>query len=87
MNNDKLAVFNETKLTILKLLNNCDDFLCGCDLIDKLDIQKNLLSYHIKTLEELGYIQENRCGRRKRYSIAPESADKVKRILDLIEII
>lgn len=80
---EKLAVFNETRLTILRSLYECEK--CGCDLVDILDIPKNLLSHHIKTLINFGYIQEDRCGRKKRYSIREDSVDKVNNILETVE--
>jgi DNA-binding transcriptional ArsR family regulator len=79
-----LLIFNEKKLQILELLLNCDDNLCGCDLLETMDIPKNLLSYHIKTLIEQGYVQENRCGRQKKYSIRPESLNNLKSIFEVI---
>lgn len=84
---NKLQLFSSARLNILQALLNCDDYLCGCNLINELDIPKNLLSYHIKTLIDLGYIKEVKCGRNKRYSIRPESEDKVKQIFNLLKII
>jgi DNA-binding transcriptional ArsR family regulator len=82
-----LQVFNENKLLILQFLFNCTDITCGCDLIEELNIPKNLLSYHIKQLEELGMIEESRCGRRKQYKIKTYSKAKVKKILEAVELI
>ena len=90
MNNklDKtLSVFNENKLLILKNLFHCQDHLCGCDLVDSLDLPKNLLSYHIKGLRELGYIEETKCGKSKQYRICGDKEQKVKQILELTELI
>ena len=85
--NDKLSLFNESRILILKTLFECDDYMCGCDLVGKLDIPKNLLSYHIKELSRLGYIQEKRCGKNKRYSLTADLRPKVDQILSLLEII
>ncbi len=82
-----LSVFNENKLLILKCLYECDDFLCGCDLVEKMDLPKNLISYHIGKLEELGYIEATRCGRNKNYQIAAKKRRKVQQILVLVELI
>lgn len=82
-----LAVFNENKLLILKLLYECDDFLCGCDLVDKLVLPKNLVSYHVARLEDLGLIESVRCGRNKNYRIKDASRSKVEKILDVTELI
>ena len=82
-----LIVFNKNKLLILKYLFECGDFLCGCDLIEKIDIPKNLLSYHIKQLEGLGYIEDVKCGTRKQYRLATSKKNKVKKILEVTELI
>jgi DNA-binding transcriptional ArsR family regulator len=84
---DILAVFNENKLLILKNLYGCDDFLCGCDLVDKLKIPKNLLSYHIKQLKDLGYIEETRCGKNKQYRISAYKENNIRKILEITELI
>lgn len=87
MLSDKLSLFNESRILILKSLFECDDYMCGCDLVGRLDMPKNLLSYHIKELSRLGYIEERRCGKTKRYSLTADSRPKVDQILNLLEII
>ncbi|MDD3647538.1 MAG: ArsR family transcriptional regulator [Candidatus Dojkabacteria bacterium] len=72
---------------ILKSLYKCRDNICGCDLIEKLDIPKNLLSYHMKTLRDGGLIEEMRCGNRKNYVIRKEKVKFVRKILQVIELI
>jgi DNA-binding transcriptional ArsR family regulator len=83
----RLLVFNENKLLILQSLYNCPNTICGCDLVSKLAIPKNLLSYHIKQLTELGLIEEAKCGRKKQYKIRASASDKVYKILDVTELI
>ncbi len=82
-----LAVFNENKLMILKRLYECDDFMCGCDLVQQLDLPKNLISYHVTMLEDLGFIEAIRCGRNKNYRVKNTSRGKVKKILEVTELI
>jgi DNA-binding transcriptional ArsR family regulator len=84
---DIISVFNKNKLLILLDLYECSDFLCGCDLVEKHSIPKNLLSYHIGQLRELGYIEEVRCGNKKQYRIASGKEDKVQKILEITELI
>jgi ArsR family transcriptional regulator len=85
---DKLAVFDENKLMILKILLECkNNDICGCDLIERLELPKNLLSYHMKILTQLGYVQESRCGRKKNYSIKEDRKEQVKAILKVTELI
>ena len=80
-------LFNENKLLILNSLYKCRDDVCGCDLVDKLDIPKNLLSYHIKTLRDKGFIREVKCGNRKHYTVDPKKEKTVKKVLEIVELI
>ena len=82
-----LNLLDESKLFILREIYNCADPLCGCDLVDRMDVSKNLLSYHIRLLREAGYLEETRCGRKKNYRIAPERRAKVAQILTTVELI
>lgn len=82
-----ISLFNESKLMILKALYKCKEDVCGCDLVEKLKIPKNLLSYHIKTLRESGFIEEKKCGKMKNYQITKENLDKVEEILKVVELI
>lgn len=82
-----LTIFNENKLLILKSLFTCSDYLCGCDLAEEIGIAKNLLSYHIKSLEELGYIEDVKCGTKKQYRLVSIRKDKIRKILEITELI
>lgn len=78
-----LWLFDKNKLSILYVLLNCkeEENFCGCDLVEKLDIPKNLLSYHIKQLREAGLIGEKKCGRNKNYFIEDKSRIFIEEIL------
>lgn len=81
-------LLNQNKIRILHAVYRCSETgLCGCDLVEKLDIPKNLLSYHIKSLRTAGFIEEARCGRFKKYQIRKAKIKEIKQILELIEII
>jgi len=82
-----IFLFNEQKLLILKELFGCPNEKCGCDLKEKLGITKDLLSYHIKSLRELGYLEEAKCGQRKRYSITQDKYQTVKEVLKTAKLI
>lgn len=82
-----LSILNENRLHILKLLFECNDALCGCDLAEKIEIPKNLISHHIKVLRDAGFITETRCGKNKNYLIPIEMRAKVAHILTLVEMI
>ncbi len=80
-----LWIFNEKRLLLLKVLLDCEEDLCGCDLIEELDINKTLLNYHINILKKNGYLEEEKCGRKKIYKIKDSKRDKVQKILKVIE--
>ena len=81
-----LAVFSEPKLLILRELFYCSEDICGCDLVEKIGISKDLLSYHIKTLRSTDYISEIKCGRNKKYVITKNKEKLVEKILDLLQM-
>jgi len=83
---DLLSILDYNKVLILGCLASCSDNLCGCDLIEKLGIPKNLLSYHIKILEELDFIEATKCGRKRNYRLSKKKVDKTKEILRWLEI-
>ena len=84
---EKLIIYDEPKLTILQALYFCQERPCGCDLVKGLEMPKNLLSYHLKILIDLGYVKALRKGRKKHYSIAKNMELKVKEILKVLDLI
>jgi ArsR family transcriptional regulator len=84
-----LWVFDKNKLLILEALYNCkqDSDICGCDLVEELDIPKNLLSYHIKILRKKGFVDEEPCGKKKNYTLSENKIESVEKILQAVEII
>lgn len=84
---DIIFVFNEQKLLILKSIYECKDDICGCGLIEKTGLTKDLLSYHIKSLRERGFIEEVKCGVKKNYQISPAKIESVVEILKTAKLI
>lgn len=80
-----LGIFEKNRLLILEKLLSCPDNVCGCDLREELGLPKNLLSYHLKELKELGYLEEERCGREKKYAIVNGKKKVTKHIINLIK--
>ncbi len=87
MNIKNLEIFDEKRLKILHTIYTCKQILCGSDMVERLDIPKNLLSYHIKILKELEIIQEKKDGKRKFYKINPSRKDTVKKALEIVNLI
>jgi len=81
---DNLWIFERNKLLILKSLFCCDNHLCGSDFIDELDAPKNLVSYHLKTLREKGFVVEQQVGRNKNYQL---HQDKVNQVIQILQVV
>lgn len=61
------ALSEETRLRILKLLENCE--LCVCDITDVLNMTQPNISFHLGMLKEAGIIKDRREGRWMHYSL------------------
>lgn len=82
-----IHIFDKNKLLILKSLFDCQDDICGCDLIERLNIPKNLLSYHISILIKNKLLKESRCGNKKIYTLSDNKIDDVKKVLKAVHLI
>ena len=76
----RLLSFN--RIRILELLLN--DEACVCEMVKVLDIKHNLLSHHLKSLMDIGYIDAKRNGQHIIYALVPTKKDFIK---DLFKII
>lgn len=82
-----ILVFNENRIRIMLELFDCREVLCGCDLVKKIKIPKNLLSYHIGFLKESNLIEEKKCGQKKNYQLSSKGiifVEQFKKFEDLI---
>ncbi len=80
---DSLAVFralgDETRLRLLELLRGGEQ--CVCDLTAELDVSQSLLSFHLKTLKEVGLVSDRREGRWVYYSLSPDAVQGLVRAI------
>ncbi len=81
-----LEIFSEKRLLILQALFECKDNICGCDLVDRLKMSKNLVSHHLEKLEQLGILERERCGKRKKIKIKKEKLGFIKKVLKLTDL-
>ena len=84
---EKLEIFDEPKIIILQMLYDCHKQPYGCELVNSLDMPKNLLSYHLKTLVGQGYVSFVRRGRKKHYKITTVKRRKVREILKALDLV
>jgi ArsR family transcriptional regulator len=71
------ALSDETRLRILKLLENGE--LCVCDIVAALDLVQPKISFHLGALKEAGFIKDRRQGRWIHYRL--NDADLFRRML------
>jgi len=71
------ALSEETRLRILKLLENGE--LCVCDIVAALDTIQPKVSFHLSTLKEAGLIKDRKQGKWVHYSI--NDSDMFRRFL------
>lgn len=71
------ALSDETRLRILKLLENGE--LCVCDIVAALDMIQPKVSFHLAVLKEAGLIKDRKQGKWVHYSI--DDADIFRRFL------
>ncbi|MGC9046646.1 MAG: ArsR/SmtB family transcription factor [Minisyncoccia bacterium] len=78
-----LWLFQKTRLKILlALIDNPEK--C-CILGSKLNITKNLLSYHLKILEQKNIVKFIKNGRIKKYYINPDKINFVKKVINILQ--
>lgn len=71
------ALSDETRLRILKLLENGE--LCVCDLVAALNMVQPKVSFHLSALKEAGFIKDRKQGRWIHYRL--DDADLFRRML------
>ena len=76
----KLLVLN--RILILLLLYKQDT--CVCEMVEELNLKHNLISHHLKTLQDMGYIKSKRNGQHIIYSLQESKRESVKNLLLLL---
>ncbi len=71
------ALSEETRLRILKLLENGE--LCVCDIVSALDMVQPKVSFHLSVLKEAGFLKDRKQGRWTHYSL--DDSDFFRRFL------
>lgn len=71
------ALSEETRLRILKLLENGE--LCVCDIVAALDMVQPKVSFHLNVLKESGFLKDRKQGRWTHYRL--DDSDFFRRFL------
>lgn len=77
------ALSEETRLRILKLLENGE--LCVCDIVAALDMVQPKVSFHLNTLKESGFLKDRRHGRWTHYRLADSDFFRRSLLLSVME--
>jgi ArsR family transcriptional regulator len=77
------ALSDENRLYIIELLLKGE--LCGCILIDKLDISQPTLSYHLRILKDANLTTSYRDGNRIMYVVNKEVLHQAKQFIDFYD--
>ncbi|MHC1716348.1 MAG: ArsR/SmtB family transcription factor [Candidatus Dojkabacteria bacterium] len=79
---EKLLVLN--RIQILDLLYKKDT--CVCQMVKKLELKHNLISHHLKTLQDMGYISSTKNGQHVMYHLKESKKNIVKNLFKLLNI-
>ncbi|HNR53043.1 MAG TPA: metalloregulator ArsR/SmtB family transcription factor [Candidatus Dojkabacteria bacterium] len=79
---EKLLVPN--RIQILHLLYKKDT--CVCQMVKKLELKHNLISHHLKTLQEMGYISSKKNGQHVIYHLEESKKNITKNLFKLLNI-
>ncbi len=72
------ALSDETRLLIVQQLLGGEQ--CVCDLTIALDAAQSRLSFHLKTLKDVGLVMDRREGRWVYYGLVPETLAQLERV-------
>ncbi len=67
------AFCDERRLHILTLLKNGE--ICGCKLLERLDMGQSALSYHMKILTDSGLVTSRQDGKWSFYKLSKEGSE------------
>jgi DNA-binding transcriptional ArsR family regulator len=78
------ALGDPLRTKILAVLSN--EKICVCDLAKYFGISRNLLSFHLKKLDQVGLLRLERAGNRKYYLLDKKYEKTLKLYLNLLNI-
>ncbi len=57
---------------------------CVCQMVNRLNLKHNLISHHLKTLQDMGYIQSKRNGKHIIYSMSKDKKETVTQLFNIL---
>ena len=82
---DLLKIISEpNRIKILCILNSAE--ICVCDLAEKIELPQNLVSHHLKVMQEGGLLGKVRRGNQLFYYIKTSMKAKITKLFEFIDI-
>lgn len=78
------AISEPNRLRILCILSK--DEICVCKLAERVGIPQNLMSFHLKTLHDVGILEKVREGNNIYYVIKDSWKNKIENIFQFLDI-
>ncbi len=78
------GLLQPNRLDILSLLYKQET--CVCQMVKELKLKHNLISHHLKTLQDMKYISSKRNGTHIIYSLNKEKKSTVKSLFKILDI-
>jgi ArsR family transcriptional regulator, arsenate/arsenite/antimonite-responsive transcriptional repressor len=79
------ALGDPARVRIVNILATSDEAVCVCDLVEPLGLSQPTVSHHMKKLFDAGLVDREERGKRTRYGLRREAADKLAFVADLRE--
>jgi len=77
------ALGDASRIRIVNVLATNDEPVCVCELTEPLGLTQPTVSHHMKKLLEVGLIEREQRGRWAYYSLSPDAARTLARVVDL----
>jgi ArsR family transcriptional regulator len=73
------ALGDETRLRVLAYLAGGER--CVCEIVEDLDVSQSLLSFHLRTLKDAGFVVDRRSGRWVFYALNRDALEQLEGFL------
>lgn len=77
-------LLQKNRMDILSLLYKQNT--CVCQMVKELNLKHNLISHHLKTLQDMEYISSKRNGKHIIYSLNIDKKKTVKELFNILNI-
>jgi ArsR family transcriptional regulator len=75
------------RVKIVNLLATSDEAVCACEFEPALQLSQPTVSHHLKKLTEAGLLEREQRGRWAYFSLKPEAASQLERLVRITEVV